>query len=257
MSLSVEALSVAIGEKRLLDDVSVAFASGRVTAILGPNGAGKSTLMSCLSGLMQPSGGRVLLNERSRDEYERRDLARRVGYLPQDADVHWNVDVATLVGLGRFPHRGRWGETPADRAAVARAMAATDVAGFATRGVSTLSGGERARVLLARVLAGEPEWLLADEPLANLDPAHQLDGLDALRRVATAGAGVIVVLHDLNHAARVADDVLLLRDGRVVAFGPPDRVLTQTLVAATYGVDTHVGVTPGGRRFLIPTGRLA
>jgi iron complex transport system ATP-binding protein len=257
MSLSVETLAVTIGDKRLLDDVSVAFASGHVTAILGPNGAGKSTLMACLAGLMQPTGGRVLLDDRPRSDIQRRDLARRVGYLPQEADVHWNVDVATLVGLGRFPHRGRWGETLADRDAVTRAMAATDVAGFATRGVSTLSGGERARVLLARVLAGEPEWLRADEPLANLDPAHQLDGLDALRRVAAAGAGVIVVLHDLNHAARVADDVLLMRDGKVVAFGLPDQVLTRDLVAATYGVDTHVGITPGGRRFLIPTGRLA
>ncbi|MBM6576543.1 ABC transporter ATP-binding protein [Microvirga sp. SRT01] len=257
MSLSVETLAVTIGDKRLLNEVSVAFASGHVTAILGPNGAGKSTLMACLAGLMQPTGGRVLLDDRPRGDFERRDLARRVGYLPQEADVHWNVDVATLVGLGRFPHRGRWGETPEDRDAVTRAMAATDVGGFAKRGVSTLSGGERARVLLARVLAGEPDWLLADEPLANLDPAHQLDGLDALRRVAAAGAGVIVVLHDLNHAARVADDVLLLRDGRVVAFGPPDQVLTRDLVAATYGVDTHVGVAPGGRRFLIPTERLA
>jgi iron complex transport system ATP-binding protein len=116
-------------------------------------------------------------------------------------------------------------------------------------------GGERARVLLARVLAGEPEWLLADEPLANLDPAHQLDGLDSLRAVAAAGAGVVVVLHDLNQAARVADDVLLMRDGRVIAQGAPDAVLTPALIEATYGVAAHIGETPGGQRFIIATHR--
>ncbi|WP_419815711.1 ABC transporter ATP-binding protein [Glacieibacterium sp.] len=250
-----ETLSLTLGGALILDTVSASFAPGRVTAVLGPNGAGKSTLLACLAGMREADTGRVLVGGTARADLPRRELARRIGFLPQIGDVHWDIDVETLVELGRFPHRGRWGDSDADRAAVTRAMAATDVTRFAGRTVNTLSGGERARVLLARVLAGEPEWLLADEPLANLDPAHQLDGLDSLRAVAAAGAGVIVVLHDLNQAARVADDVLLMRDGRVIAQGPPDAVLTPELIQRTYGVAAHIGETPGGQRFIIATHR--
>ncbi len=256
-SLAAHALSLTLGGAAILDTVSAIFAPGQVTVVLGPNGAGKSTLLACLAGLRAADSGEVLLSGVPRTRLDRRDLARRIGFLPQSADVHWDIDVRTLVALGRFPHRGRWGETAADHAAVAQAMATTDVARFADRHVNTLSGGERARVLLARVLAGEPEWLLADEPLANLDPAHQLDGLDCLRGVAAAGAGVVVVLHDLNHAARVADQILLLREGRVIAHGPPETVLTEALIAQTYGVATHIGQTPAGQRFILPTARLA
>jgi len=254
-SLVAQALSLTLDGAVILDAVSATFAPGQVTAVLGPNGAGKSTLLACLAGLRRPDAGDVLLGSVSRTTLDRRDLARRIGFLPQTADVHWDIDVQTLVALGRFPHRGRWGETAADHAAVAQAMATTDVTRFAHRCVNTLSGGERARVLLARVLAGEPHWLLADEPLANLDPAHQLDGLDCLRGVAAAGAGIVVVLHDLNHAARVADRVLLLRNGRVIAHGPPDSVLTEDLIAETYGVATHIGTTPAGQRFILPVAR--
>ena len=253
--LVAENLSLMLGGNVILDAVSAVFAPGRVTAILGPNGAGKSSLMACLAGLRTADSGSVRLGGVMRDRLPRRTLAQRIGFLPQTVDVHWDVDAATLVALGRFPHRGRWGDSGADRAAVARAMAATDVSGFAARIVNTLSGGERARVLLARVLAGEPEWLLADEPLANLDPAHQLDGLDCLRAVAAAGAGVVVVLHDLNHAARVADDVLLMRRGRVVAQGAPAAVLTRELIAQTFGIASHIGSTPDGQRFIVATHR--
>ncbi|KAB7648544.1 ABC transporter ATP-binding protein [Polymorphobacter fuscus] len=255
MTLSVENLSVALGGNPALIDVGATFRRGAVTAVLGPNGAGKSTLLACLAGLRNPDRGVVRIDGVARSAVPRRDLARRIGFLPQTADVNWDVDVATLVALGRFPHRGRWGESDVDRAAVAAAMAATDVAGLATRVVTSLSGGERGRVLLARVLAGTPEWLLADEPLASLDPAHQLDVLDRLRAIAAAGAGVIVVLHDLNQAARVADAVMLMRGGRVVAHGATEAVLTPALIAETYGVAAHVGHTPDGRRFIVATGR--
>jgi iron complex transport system ATP-binding protein len=249
--LAVEKLTLNLGGRLVLDTVSAAFAPGRVTAVLGPNGAGKSTLLWCLAGLHTPARGQVLIGGRPRPSLGKRDLARQIGLLPQSADVHWDVDVATLVALGRFPHRARWGETEADRTAVARAMATADITRFATRRTSALSGGERARVLLARVLAGEPQWLLADEPLANLDPAHQLDTLECLREVARSGAGVIVVLHDLNHAIRVADEVLLLCDGRMIAQGPPAEVLTAERIAETYGVSSHIGETPDGVRFVV------
>ena len=255
-ALATTGLGLTLGQMPVLTDIDLAFAPGKVTVLLGPNGAGKSSLLACLTGLRTPDTGQVLLGGAPLVGLHRRDRARRIGLLPQEGEVHWSIDVRTLVGLGRLPRRGRWGETDADRAAIARAMAATDVTGFADRGVATLSGGERGRVLLARVLAGEPEWLLADEPLASLDPAHQLDILDRLRDVAATGAGVVLVLHDLNQAARVADAVVLLRAGRVVASGPPDAVLTAPLLADTYGVHVHTGHTPDGARFIVPTGRV-
>jgi iron complex transport system ATP-binding protein len=255
MSLSVENLGLVLGGATVLDDVTARFAPGRVTAVLGPNGAGKSSLLGCLAGLHTPSAGTVRLDGTDRARADPRTLARRIGYLPQTAEVHWDIDVATLVGLGRFPHRQRWGTTAADDAAVATAMAATDVAGLATRTVNTLSGGERGRVLLARVLAGAPDWLIADEPLASLDPAHQLDVLERLRAIAAAGAGVVVVLHDLNQAARVADDVLLLRGGRVLGHGAAEAVLVPEAIAATYGVATEITRASDGRRVILTTGR--
>lgn len=253
--ISVEALTFSMGGQRVLDGIDARFAPGELTAVLGPNGAGKSTLLACLAGLRQSDSGRVLLDGRPRGDFTPRDLARRIGLLPQIANVHWDVDVATLVAFGRYPHRGRWGDSKDDRAAVERAMATTDVAQFAARPVSALSGGEHARVLLARVLAGEPEWLLADEPLANLDPAHQHDALDCLRAVAAAGAGVIVVLHDLNHALRVADKVLLLVGGRVAAQGPPEAVLTPTRLREAYGIKTELLTGSDGRLAIISSGR--
>lgn len=254
-ALAAEGLTLSLSGRRVLDGIDSRFQGGQVTAMLGPNGAGKSTLLACLAGLRRADAGQVLIDGRPRDGLSRRELARRIGLLPQLADVHWDVDVATLVALGRYPHRAGWGESAADRAAVARAMAATDVAQFAARPVSALSGGERARVLLARVLAGEPEWLLADEPLANLDPAHQQDALDCLRAVAAAGAGVVVVLHDLNHALRVADRVLLIAGGRIVAEGVPEAVLTPEHIRETYGVTVERAVTTAGQPVLITTGR--
>ena len=253
--LGVEHVSVSLRGQPALSDVTARFERGRVTALLGPNGAGKSTLLSCLAGLRKPDAGRALIDGVDVLSLDRRSRARRIGLLPQGGEVHWDIDVAALVALGRFPHRGRWGESAADVAAVERAMSATDVTQFAARPATRLSGGERGRVLLARVLAGEPEWLLADEPLASLDPSHQLDVLDRLHDVAAQGAGVILVLHDLSHAARVADDVVLLREGKVVAHGARDEVLGADQLRATFGIDVHIGSGPGGDRFVIPVRR--
>lgn len=255
--LAAEKISLALGGKRVLESVDAVFAGGRVTALLGPNGAGKSSLLACLAGLHAPEAGRATLGGAEVRAMAAPARARRIGFLPQAADVHWNIDVATLVGLGRLPWRGRWGETAADRAAVAAALAATGMTAFARRGVEHLSGGERARALLARVLAGQPEWLLADEPLASLDPAHQLEVGAQLRAVAAGGSGVVLVVHDLNLAARLADDVVLLRDGRVIATGMADDVLTAALVGETYGLGVETGVTATGQRYIVPVGRPA
>lgn len=257
MTIAVHDLSLAFGGVRVLDNVNARFVPGRVTAILGPNGAGKSSLLACLAGLRLPDRGAVMLDDTPRAKIAPRTLARRIGFLPQTVDIHWDIDVETLVALGRFPHRGRWGETAADRDAIAAAMQAMDVTALGKRIVTTLSGGERSRVLLARVLAGTPDWLLADEPLASLDPAHQIEVLDRLRLIAAGGAGVIVVLHDLNQAARVADDVLLIRGGRFIAQGAPDQVLTPDWIAQAYGVTVEIVRGADGQRVIVPTGRRA
>jgi iron complex transport system ATP-binding protein len=255
-TLSATAVRVRLREREILHDVSARFERGRVTVLLGPNGAGKTTLLNCLAGLRTPQSGEVRLDDIEVTALDLRTRARRIGLLPQNGEVHWDVDVAALVALGRFPHRGRWGENDEDKRAVLRAMAATDVTQFADRTVTSLSGGERSRVLLARVLAGQPDWLLADEPLASLDPAHQLDVLDQLRTVAASGAGVIVVLHDLSHAARVADDVVLMREGKIVAQGARDDVLAASQLREAFRIEVHVGRASEGDRFVIPLRRV-
>jgi len=250
--LAATNLGLELGGATVLDGVSLAIPRSAVTAIIGPNGAGKSSLLACLAGLRAPARGLVTLDAAPLSDLPARQRAQRIGYLPQVAEVNWDVDVATLVTLGRLPHAGRWRQGDGDAAAIAAALAATDMGRMAQRIVGTLSGGERARALLARVLAGQPDYLLADEPLANLDPGHQLDSLTCLRAAATAGAGVVIVLHDLGHALRVADHVLLLDGGRVAAYGAPDAVLTPERIAAVYGVATARVALPGG---LVITGR--
>lgn len=256
MTMQADALTLTLGGSKVLSEVSATFQRGEVTAILGPNGAGKSSLLACLAGLWTAESGSVRLSGVPRSSMDPRLLARKIGLLPQTADIHWNIDVETLVFLGRFPHRGRWGNSEADVAAVEAAMQATDIGHLRHRQVNLLSGGERGRVLLARVLAGTPEWLLADEPLASLDPAHQLDVLDCLRQIAAEGAGVIVVLHDINQAARVADRVMLMKAGSVIAQGTPEQILIPPLLARTYGVETQLHLTQDGQRYIVTTGRI-
>jgi iron complex transport system ATP-binding protein len=237
MGLSVEALTVRLGVRTALDDVTAALQPGRVTVLLGPNGAGKSSLLRAMLALIPAASGRVNLDGADMISLDPRIRARRLGYLPQAQELAWTIPARSVVELGRAPYRsGFAGMSEADRQAIDRAMALTDTTAFANRLTGELSGGERARVLLARVLAGEPDWLLADEPLASLDPAHQVDMLDRLHGFATEGRGVVVVLHDLSHAARIADDVLLLKDGRLLASGSAEEVLRPALLEQAYGV---------------------
>ncbi len=256
MELILADVAVRLGQSRALDGVSARLAPGRVTAILGPNGAGKSTLASVAAGLRVPDRGTATLGDRPLASLPARERARRIGYLPQDSPVHWNIAARELVALGRLPHRGRFGGmSAADWAAVDRAMELTDTTAFARRPTAELSGGERARVLFARVLSGAPEWIIADEPLAGLDPAHQLDVLARLRDAAAAGTGVAIVLHDLGHAARAADDALLISGGRLAAAGPVADVLTADRLRSVYGVEVFVGRDRSGAPVLMPYAR--
>jgi iron complex transport system ATP-binding protein len=256
VDLTVRDLSVVLAGRPVLCEVSAVLRPGRVTAILGPNGAGKSTLVKAAAALVPAAAGAVLIGERAVAGLPPRERARLIGYLPQDATVHWNVPAREVIALGRVPHRAPFaalGEE--DRRAIAAAVAATEIDSLLDRPVAELSGGERARVLLARVLAGEPAWLLADEPLASLDPAHQIDILDRLRARAAAGTGVVIVLHDLLQAGRAADDVLLLKHGAVAAFGPAAEVLTPESLGAVFDIRVSVLPDAAGRPLCIPTAR--
>ena len=224
-----------------LDGVTASFEPGRITAICGPNGAGKSTLLSALSGLLAPGTGAIVLDGAPLASLHPRERARRIGYLPQEPAIAWDVAVRNLVALGRLPHGDR-GE-----AQVAAAMETVDIARFADRPASQLSGGERARALLARVLAGEPDWVLADEPLAALDLKHQLDLLRHLRREADAGKGVVLVLHDLALAMNHADRVLVLDQGRLAAEGGCEDALATGVVERVWGVSARWIGDPGAR----------
>lgn len=255
MDLTVDCVSVMLGRRLALDGVDARLRPGRVTAILGPNGAGKSTLLKAAAALLPLSGGTVTLGHDPVGSLDPRARARAIGYLPQDAQVGWNMIAREVVALGRLAHRSAFAApSPEDRAAITRALEATETQELADRPIGELSGGERARVLLARVLAGSPCWLLADEPLASLDPSHQADLLDRLRAFAGEGRGVAIVLHDLVQAQRAADDALLLDRGRVVAFGPAAEVLTPANLQAVFGVRV-IAARDGERLLWVPDGR--
>jgi iron complex transport system ATP-binding protein len=239
--LSAEGVIVRLGGRAAVDGVSLGFQAGAVTAILGPNGAGKSTLLACLAGLIKPHAGQVRLDQTQVLAMAPRARARRMGFIPQTPEVAWAVEARILVGLGRTPFIGSSGLSLEDAAAIDRAMAAAGVTEMADRDVTTLSGGERGRVLIARALAGEPEWLLADEPLTGLDPGHQLDAGELFRALAHQdGKGVIVTLHDLSLAARIADRIIIMAAGKVLADGSPAEALSPDVMRRAYGVEARV-----------------
>jgi iron complex transport system ATP-binding protein len=238
--LTAQNLGVALSGRAVLHDVSLALQPGHLVALVGPNGAGKTTLLRALAGLL-PSTGAIHVGDEALASLSLRERAKRFGYLPQGHVVHWPLDVKDVVALGRYPHGatdpGRL--SPEDEAAVQRAMQATDVTGFAARRVTELSGGERSRVALARVLAVEAPIVLADEPTASLDPRYQLDVMTNLRDVADTGVLVIVVTHDLGLAARFADTVLVMADGRLVAQAPPAEALSDAIMADVFRVEAY------------------
>ncbi|MDP3855607.1 ABC transporter ATP-binding protein [Phenylobacterium sp.] len=239
-TLSAHEVRVRLGGKLVVDDVTATFQAGAVTAILGPNGAGKSTLLACLAGLRRPQSGQVRLDEIDVLSMPPRARARRIGFIPQTPEIAWAVEARILVGLGRTPFIGSSGLSREDAQAIDRAMAAAGVESLAERDVTTLSGGERGRVLIARALAGEPEWLLADEPLTGLDPGHQLDAGALFRSLAhDQGRGVVLTLHDLSLAARIADRIVVMAAGEILADGAPETALSPDVLAAAYGIEAR------------------
>lgn len=257
MRITAQDLHITLGRRAVLSGVSLTLGRGELVGLIGPNGAGKTTLLRALAGLLAPDRGSICLDGTPLRQIPVGERARRIAFLAQSAPVHWAMPVAEMVALGRLPWRVPFaGPTSQDAAAVARAMAAADVDAFADRPADTLSGGERMRALIARALAVEAPLLLADEPVAALDPFHQLQIMELLAATARAGTGVAVVLHDLALAARYCDRLVLLAHGAVLAEGPPADVLTDPLLAEAYRVVVLRG-SRAGTPFLLPWQLLA
>lgn len=244
--LKVSGLEFRRGTRAILRNIDITFAPGTITAVLGPNGAGKSTLLGCMAGLLDVHAGAIHLGDRDLREIPARERARQIAFLPQTPEIAWPIDVETLVGLGRIPYAGI-SSADENQRAVTRAMEMTAVSQWARRPVIELSGGERARVLLARVFAGTSRWILADEPFTGLDPAHQFEAVELLRQFAAQGCGVVLTVHDLSLAARIADRIVVLNYGQVAADGTPEAALEPSILREVYGVETE-WLVAGARR---------
>jgi iron complex transport system ATP-binding protein len=243
------------GHRPVLRGVDLALAPGEMVALVGPNGSGKTTILRLLAGLLRPDDGSVVFDGRGIGEWRRDALARRVAVLPQQLDLPAGFSAGEIVAMGRAPHASRlFGSTAADERAVARALADADAEDLADRPAAELSGGERQRVLVAMALAQEPELLLMDEPTLHLDLAHQVALLETIRGLrGQRGLTVLAVLHDLNLAATFIPRVAVLHDGRVLADGPPDEVLTPDLVEHAFGVAVSEARTADDTRHLVVT----
>ncbi len=257
-SLSVSRLSAGYSDADILQGLDLAVPPGRITVIVGANACGKSTLLRAMSRLLSPHKGEVLLDGKSIHRMAPKELARMLGLLPQSPIAPEGITVADLVGRGRHPHQGlfsRW--TSQDDEAVADALTATRIVDLAERPVDELSGGQRQRVWIAMALAQQTDILLLDEPTTFLDISHQVEVLDLLTDLNHArGTTVVMVLHDLNLAARYADHLVAMTQGRIHVSGRPEEVLTQENVRQVFGLESRIVIDPtSGRPIMLPIGR--
>jgi iron complex transport system ATP-binding protein len=256
--LTIDQLTLGYGDRTVIENLDLLVPPGQVTAIVGANACGKSTLLRSMSRLLTPRTGHVLLDGTDVHRIPAKQLARTLGLLPQSPIAPEGITVADLVGRGRHPHQGmfsRW--SAADDVAVADALDATETAELADRPVDELSGGQRQRVWIAMALAQQTDLLLLDEPTTFLDVSHQIEVLDLLTDLNRArGTTIVMVLHDLNLAARYADHLIALADGTVHASGTPGDVLTEETVRAVFGLDNQVIIDPtSGKPLMLPIGR--
>ncbi len=235
--LEGKALVVNLGDRRVLQGVDFRLQRGEMLGLVGPNGAGKTTLLRILAGLLQPTSGELLWQGSDYHKFSARERAKRLSYLAQSGTAHWPMSVERLVALGRLPHLSDW-QKPGqeDCRLIRQVMRKTDLEGFSSRQFNTLSGGERSCVLIARALVSEPEVLLADEPVAALDLAHQIEVMSLLLGYCEQGGAAVVVLHDLRLAAHYCHRLMLLAGGQVVDEGAPGKVLSEQNMARAFGV---------------------
>jgi len=256
VKIQIEEATVPIGRRTVLQDVNATFEGGSLIGIIGPNGAGKSTLARAILGLLPLASGYILVDDQDIAAMDRPALARTIAYLSQGQTLHWPLSVERLVALGRLPYLAPLSRLlPGDAAAIDRAMALADVGDLRERIATELSGGERARALLARALAVEAPALVVDEPLASLDPGHQLEVMELLVRQARSDTLVIAILHDLTLAARYCDRLLLLDQGRLIADGTPADVLTEDRLASVYGIAASIDRS-GRAPIILPLSRI-
>ncbi|MZG01786.1 ABC transporter ATP-binding protein [Streptomyces sp. SID5614] len=256
--LTAEGLTLGYGDRTVVDSLDLAVPPGRITVIVGANACGKSTLLRSMSRLLAPRAGRVVLDGKEVHRLPAKELARTLGLLPQSPVAPEGITVSDLVGRGRHPHQGifsRWNEK--DDAAVAAALEATHTEPLAERAVDELSGGQRQRVWIAMALAQQTDLLLLDEPTTFLDASHQIEVLDLLTDLnRSRGTTIVMVLHDLNLAARYADHLIALADGGLHASGTPAEVLTEQTVRAVFDLDSRIIDDPvSGRPLMLPLGR--
>lgn len=256
-SLRAESLTLNYGGGNIIENLDFEVPAGQVTAIIGPNGCGKSTLFRGFSRLLKPAGGRIHLNDKDVSKYSSRDFARRVGLLPQNPVAPDGITVGDLVSRGRYPYQGMFSKASReDDAAVAWALEATHTESLAQVPVAELSGGQRQRVWVAMALAQETDVLLLDEPTTSLDLAHQVDLLDLVVRLnRDRGITMVLVLHELNMAARCADHLVAMKDGEIRTFGRPDDVLTRENLADVFGLDANVTSDGAGSPVVVPVPR--
>lgn len=257
-ALTAEAVRIGYGDRIVIDGLDLAIPDGRITAIVGPNACGKSTLLRGLARLLPLSSGRVTVGDRDITRLSSRALARIVGVLPQRSIAPDGVRVADLVARGRYPHQGWFGRRSSDDdRVVAEALATTGITDLADRRVEELSGGQQQRVWVAMVLAQQTDIVLLDEPTTHLDVTHQLEVLDLLtQRNRDHGTTVIMVLHELNLAARYADHLVVMRDGCILAEGEPSAVLSEATVEAAFALRSRIVDDPvAGSPLIVPLGR--
>ena len=247
--LEIENISIGFGVREVLRDVSFALLEGEIIALLGPNGAGKTTLIRAMNGTLPVQSGEIVISRKRLREISRREIARQIAVVAQENETKFPVSVLEFVLSGRFVHGNAFGwETENDIEIARRALADCELGDLANRLMNELSGGERQRVVLARALATDAQTLLLDEPTANLDIAHQAMMFRLVReRCKTSNASAVVITHDLNLAAAFADRVLLLKDGKMFAIGPPRDVLTEENIAAVFGVKVLLDENPVSR----------
>ena len=251
MRMSARNLVQGYGSKTILDDLSFDVDTGEVLALLGPNGSGKSTLIKTICNIMEPRSGRILIDETPIEDIDITDLAKIVSYVPQSTAAATYTTVMDTVLLGRKPYV-TWSYRQKDIDYALDAMKAMRIIGYSSRDVSDLSGGQRQRVFLARSLAQCPSFFIFDEPTSALDLKHQMNTMIKMREVVhDKGAGMVIALHDINLAMNYSDKVLMLKNGKIFAYGTPDETITEENIRAVYGVESRI-MEAEGRRFILP-----